>query len=295
MRTSLAPCVQTGWGKAGSPLTRMEPSLSSIKQAPFFHCTIAPLAAAHTFLLAEISRHALKEKFGQLVDFEFSTEMGLGEPTNRFPLVWEKSSNGKWLRTALEKTVEVPVFHAEMIVTWWVLSISRQSTRHLINMHFCVWLRTLCRLLVVEGSVIRSWCVAKPLYSSDLAVRKETRGSSELICRGTLRKRPDFGPSADSACPLRFKVRPQSFSHLHCLTLRSKWHCDRSLATWRESSCSTIHRRSSLGLSGYHSRWAPPGSSDSPLRDPSFRKEARHHHSAQLSLLQGPWDAASSC
>ena len=60
MRTSIALCVQTGGGKAGFPLTRMEPSLSSIKQAPFFHCTIARLAAAQTFLMAEISRHALK-------------------------------------------------------------------------------------------------------------------------------------------------------------------------------------------------------------------------------------------
>ena len=59
MRTSFAPRVQTGRGKASSPLDPEEPSLSSIKQAPFFHCTIARLAAAHTFLMAEISRHAL--------------------------------------------------------------------------------------------------------------------------------------------------------------------------------------------------------------------------------------------
>ena len=38
-----------------------EPSLSSIKHAPFFHCTIARLAAAHTFLMAKISRHALTD------------------------------------------------------------------------------------------------------------------------------------------------------------------------------------------------------------------------------------------
>ena len=35
MRTTIALCVQTGGGKAGFPLTRMEPSLSSTKQAPF--------------------------------------------------------------------------------------------------------------------------------------------------------------------------------------------------------------------------------------------------------------------
>ena len=63
MRTSFAPRVQTGRGKlkASSPLDPEEPSLSSIKQAPFFHCTIARLAAAHTFLMAEISRHALTD------------------------------------------------------------------------------------------------------------------------------------------------------------------------------------------------------------------------------------------
>ena len=66
--TSSAPCVQTGEGKAGSSLTRMESSLSSIKQAPFFHCTIARLAAAHTFLMAEISRHALTD-LSSMYDF----------------------------------------------------------------------------------------------------------------------------------------------------------------------------------------------------------------------------------
>ena len=62
----------------------------------------------------------------------------------------------------------------------------------------------------------------------------------------------------------------------------------RQTAATRKSSCSTIHRRSSLGLSGYPSCWAPPGS-DSPLRDPSLRsakKEAQHHHSDQLLR---PW------
>ena len=53
--------VQTGAGKASSPLDPEEPSLSSLKQTPFFHCTIAQLAAAHTFLMAEISGHALTD------------------------------------------------------------------------------------------------------------------------------------------------------------------------------------------------------------------------------------------
>ena len=61
MFTSFAPRVQTGGGKASSPFDPEEPSLSSIKQTPFFHCTIARLAAAHTFLMAEISGHALTD------------------------------------------------------------------------------------------------------------------------------------------------------------------------------------------------------------------------------------------
>ena len=59
--TSFAPNVQTVGGKASSPLDPEEPSLSSIKQTPFFHCTIARLDAAHTFLMAEISGHALTD------------------------------------------------------------------------------------------------------------------------------------------------------------------------------------------------------------------------------------------
>ena len=54
-------------------------------------------------------------------------------------------------------------------------------------------------------------------------------------------------PIAAYTCPLRFKVRTQSFSHLHCLTLRPKWHRDRSLATrrcWgRQQRLGSLHVR----------------------------------------------------
>ena len=126
---------------------------------------------------------------------------------------------------------------------------------------------------------------------------KETRDSSELLCRGTLRKRPDFGPSADSRVYLSVALQGPPPVIFPFTLPESEWHRDRSLATrrccsrqtaaTRKSSCSTIHRQSSLGLSEYPSRWAPPGSSDSPLRDPSFCKEAQHHHSAQLFLFSG--------
>ena len=95
----------------------------------------------------------------------------------------------------------------------------------------------------------------------------------------------------------------QSFSHLHCLTLRFEWHHDRSLATprcgGRQQRLGSLHvwRYIVDPLSvflNYLSRWAPPGSIKGPFCDPSFRKGPQHHHSAQLLLSQGPGDAASS-
>ena len=52
----------------------------------------------------------------------FWRKWDLGAPTNRFPLVWEKSSNGKWLKMAFEKTPTYRYLRAEMIVTQYVLS-----------------------------------------------------------------------------------------------------------------------------------------------------------------------------
>ena len=67
------------------------------------------------------------------------------------------------------------------------------------------------------------------------------------------------------------------------LTCNKRWS-GKPWAATRKSSWSMMYCWSSLGLSGYHSRWAPPGSSDSPVRDPSFCEEPQHHHSAQLLL-----------
>ena len=46
---------------------------------------------------------SLKEKFGQLSILSFWRNGLLGHHLIDFPLVWEKSSNWKWLKTALEK------------------------------------------------------------------------------------------------------------------------------------------------------------------------------------------------
>ena len=124
----------------------------------------------------------------------------LEAPTNRFPFVWEKSNNGKLVAKALEKS--------------WSTSISRENDHHLKSVFvfppifwpfiyivfFCLT-RTHCRSLQLEvkGSVIPSLLSVKPLYIRDpRCSKKETWGSSELIGRGALRKRPGAGPLAES-------------------------------------------------------------------------------------------------
>ena len=61
----------------------------------------------------------LKEKFWIFVDFDFLTGNGLfRHQVNQFPLVSEKSSNGKWLKTAFKKkNANALVLCAEMLVT----------------------------------------------------------------------------------------------------------------------------------------------------------------------------------
>ena len=46
---------------------------------------------------------SFKEKIRLFVDFEFLSEISSWQTTNRFPLVGEKSSNGKWLRIVFRK------------------------------------------------------------------------------------------------------------------------------------------------------------------------------------------------
>ena len=106
--------------------------------------------------------------------------------TNRFPLVWEKSSNGKWLKTAFEKNAHVPVFRAEMIVTQYVLSSSRHLVTPLIYIHFCVWL----------GLFVDRWWLKEMWYAPDflsncstcvpVAAPWRTGSPSKRIYRNTL-------------------------------------------------------------------------------------------------------------
>ena len=80
------------------------------------------------------SPRLIKEQFGYLSILSFWRKWALGEPTNRIPLDWEKSSKGKWLKTAFEKNAHVPVARAEMLVTKYVLSNSRHLVKPF-NLH----------------------------------------------------------------------------------------------------------------------------------------------------------------
>ena len=52
----------------------------------------------HTFFRLYEQHHST----GQVQSLRFWQKLALGPPSNRFTLVWEKSSNGKWLKTAFE-------------------------------------------------------------------------------------------------------------------------------------------------------------------------------------------------
>ena len=110
----------------------------------------------------------------------------LGAPTNRFPLVWEKSSNGKWLKTAFEKNAHLPVFRAEMLVTQYVLSSSHHLVTPLIYIHFCVWLE----LFDDRWWLKEVWCAPDFLSNCSICVPVAAPGitgslSPSKICRGT--------------------------------------------------------------------------------------------------------------
>ena len=73
---------------------------------------------SETYLLKKRSSNS-----GYWSILSFRRKWALGVPTNRFPLVWEKYSNGKWLKTAVEnKRPSTGISHGNMIVTTYGLS-----------------------------------------------------------------------------------------------------------------------------------------------------------------------------
>ena len=132
---------------------------------------------------------------GYLSILSFWRKLAPGAPTNPFPLVWEKSSNGKWLKTAFEKNTHVPGFCTKMIVTQYVLSSSRHLVTPLIYIHFCVWL----------GLFVDRWWLKKVWYAPDflsncstcvpVAAPGITGSPSKRICRGTLSQKTRNWPT----------------------------------------------------------------------------------------------------
>ena len=124
---------------------------------------------------------------GYLSILSFWQKWGIGAPTNRFPLVWEKSSNGKWLKTAFEKNAHVPVFRSEMIVTQCAFNIA--PSRHAFDLRtFLRLTRAVCRSLVVEGSYC--WCCCcYCIYLFWVGNPTDSQSTSRVPTRGEKRKR----------------------------------------------------------------------------------------------------------
>ena len=183
---------------------------------------------------------------GNLSSLSFWRKWALWAPTNRIPLVWEKSSYRKWLKTALEKSSKYWNFARKW--SWRNECFHFRANLHAFDLH------TFLRLTPDALSIAGGWrkCNTLLIFCQTIVQKrpslfeKETWGSSELIFRGTLRKRLEVGELAESRVNVALGTGPlsQSFSHLHCLTLRSEWHGDRSLATRR---CWGRHVQQRLG------------------------------------------------
>ena len=90
-----------------------------------------------------------------------------------------------WKRRSKKKNAHVPVFHAEMLVTQYVLSSSRHLITPLIYIHFCVWLG----LFVYRCWLKEVWYAPDFLSNCSTCVPIAAPGiigsPSKRICRGT--------------------------------------------------------------------------------------------------------------
>ena len=99
-----------------------------------------------------------------------------------------------WKRRS-KKNAHVPVFHAEMIVTQYVLSSSRHLVTPLIYIHFFVWL----------GLFVNRWWLKEVWYAPDflsncstcvpVAAPGITKSPSIRTCRGTLSQKTRNWPT----------------------------------------------------------------------------------------------------
>ena len=123
-----------------------------------------------------LARCTLKEKFGLFVDFQFLTEMGCWGADQSIPVGLRKILHRKVIENGVRKKKKRPC-----------TGISRGNDRdaicafkfapsgHAFDLHtFLRLIRTLCRSLVVEGSVLCGRCCFR------------NNSPSKRICRGTL-------------------------------------------------------------------------------------------------------------
>ena len=79
----------------------------------------------------------------------------LGAPTNRFPLIWEKSSNGRRLKTALEKSSKYRCFAGKL--SWGIEYFHFRTHLGTPLFYFCVWLR----------DIVDPWWLKEVWYAPD--------------------------------------------------------------------------------------------------------------------------------
>ena len=135
---------------------------------------------------------------GYLSILSFWRNQALGEPTNRFPLVWEKSSDGKWLKTVFEKKcprTDISRGNARDEICAFKFAPSRHAI-WFAYIFFCVWL----------GLFVDCWWLKEVRYAPDFlskcstrvlfAVQGIPRSPSKRICRGTLSQKTRKYPPA---------------------------------------------------------------------------------------------------
>ena len=119
----------------------------------------------------------------------FWRKWALGSPTNRFLLVWDKSSNGKWLKTAFGKKkrpfTSISRGNARDALSLYAFKFAPSC--HAFDLHTLLRLtRALPRSLVVEGSVVRSWFLSNCSTCVPVFAPGITGSPSKRICCGTV-------------------------------------------------------------------------------------------------------------
>ena len=158
----------------------------------------------------------------------------LGAPTNRFPLVWEKSSNGKWLKTAFEKTPTYRYFARKCSWRSMCFQVRAISSR--------VWFTYI--FAFDSGLFVDRWWLKEVWYAPDflsncctrvpLAAQRITRSPSKRICRGTLSQKTRNWPTCQPVhVHERSRKRRRSFDPAYSVDNLTQWEsCFGSKTSW---------------------------------------------------------------